>query len=235
MVTVGDEVVSGAIRDENGSWLAAQLERRGITMRALMAVRDDVGEIAAAIRRAREDADFTFVSGGLGGTPDDVTREAVGRACDVDLVVSEELADAVRDLRDWADEAFAERAAVVPRGARVLPNPLGGAYGFALDRVFVLPGRPEELRATFEAIAGELTGPEQWTSELVYRTTEDRIGRVLDAFCVRYPGLRLGSYVPPRGAPDRVRLVLRGPDESLVGEARDWLAAEIEAALGHAK
>src|SRR5437868_10638563 len=80
IVTIGNELLSGDVENTNGSWLARRLEALGIAARLIAILPDDIAEIAAFLREEAARADVVVVTGGLGGTPDDVTREAVAAA-----------------------------------------------------------------------------------------------------------------------------------------------------------
>ena len=93
---------------------------------------------------------------------------------------------------------------MLPAGSRPLENPLGGAPGFALANVYVLPGLPAEMEAMFEHVAAELRGGAPIVSwRRTYRTTESRIVAVLEAAEERHPGVLVGSY--PSFRPDGQR------------------------------
>lgn len=96
VLTVGNEIVYGDVENTNASWLARRLAELGMEVTLLAAVRDDVGEIAAFLAAEKERAGAVIVTGGLGGTPDDLTREAVAEAFGVPC---EEIADVAGDLR----------------------------------------------------------------------------------------------------------------------------------------
>src|SRR5436305_14181 len=85
VVTVGDEVVEGRIANANAVWLTERLMQRGIWPRLVVAVPDDPPLIVRQLRIAADTADLVVVSGGLGWTPDDVTRSAVAEAFYRDL------------------------------------------------------------------------------------------------------------------------------------------------------
>ena len=80
ILTIGNELTSGDVADTNGSWLASRLERIGVRVAILAAVPDEIDAVARFIRREAPEADFVLVTGGLGGTPDDLTREAIAAA-----------------------------------------------------------------------------------------------------------------------------------------------------------
>ena len=80
VLTVGNEIVSGDVENTNASWLSRRLASIGLEVTLLAAVRDDIDEIAVFLRAESPRAGYVFVTGGLGGTPDDITREAVAAA-----------------------------------------------------------------------------------------------------------------------------------------------------------
>ncbi len=156
IVLVGDELLKGERRDAHLPWLARRLADLGVRVARAEVVRDDAGAIADAVRAARSRADVVVVTGGLGPTPDDVTRDGFAAAFDRDLAF---------DADSWAAiEAFFERygrtpteasrrQAMIPRGARALPNTQGTAPGCLLEfdggLAAMLPGPPRELRPMF--------------------------------------------------------------------------------------
>src|SRR5436305_2733839 len=157
ILTIGDELVSGDVPNTNASWLAKRLAPLGVETRLLAAVPDEIETIAELIRREAPRFDIVLVTGGLGGTPDDLTREALAHTFGVPQEEVPELAADLR-LRFTRDPEYAARWASLPRGARPRRNPLGGAAGFAIENVYVLPGLPSEMEAMFDAIAAEFAG-----------------------------------------------------------------------------
>ena len=155
ILTIGNELTSGDVADTNGVWLAHRLERIGVKVTILAAVPDEIDTVARFVRREAREADVVIVTGGLGGTPDDLTREALAAAFEVGQETVPALADALR-ARFTRDPEYAARWAALPIGSRGLENPLGGAPGFVIENVYVLPGLPVEMRAMFETIEGEL-------------------------------------------------------------------------------
>ena len=228
VLTVGNEIVSGDVENTNASWLARRLAALGVGVKLIAAVRDDVDEIAAFLRVEAPRADFVFVTGGLGGTPDDITREGVGAAFGVPCEEIPPLADELRERfgsRGLAE--YAARWACVPRGSRPLENPLGGAPGFVLDNVYVLPGLPSEMQAMFGAIAEQFRGVPIGSWRRRYRTTEGGIVSILEEATSRYPAVAVGSY--PRfgeGGPE-VEVVLKCADDDALVEASTWVEAAL--------
>ena len=82
ILTIGNELVSGDVPNTNGSWLAKRLAPLGVSVRMLAALPDEIEQIAEFVRSEAARVDFLLVTGGLGGTPDDLTREALAYAFD---------------------------------------------------------------------------------------------------------------------------------------------------------
>jgi molybdenum cofactor synthesis domain-containing protein len=229
VLTIGNEIVSGDVENTNASWLARRLAALGVTVRLTAALGDDVEEVAAFLRAELPRADLVFVTGGLGGTPDDLTREAVAAAFDVPCVEQEPLASELRAR--FADRGLAEYAARwsrLPEGAEPLVNPLGGAPGFVLGAVHVLPGLPSEMEAMFDAIADRFRGDPVAAWRRRYRTTEGEIVGILEQATIRHPDVAVGSY-PRFGDADgpTVEVVLKSSDPAALADVRAWVEEKL--------
>jgi molybdenum cofactor synthesis domain-containing protein len=228
ILTIGNELLSGDVENTNGSWLARRLEAAGAAVRLMAVLPDEIDEIAPALREQAARNDLVVVTGGLGGTPDDLTREAVAAAFGVAQVEYADVAAALR-ARFSRDPEYAARWAFLPAGSRPLENPLGGAPGFVLENVYVLPGLPAEMEAMYETIEGELrAGPPISAWRRVYRTTESRIAVVLATTATDHPLVRVGSY-PSFGAEGpHVEVVLKSKDPDALDAAAACLHQRLE-------
>jgi nicotinamide-nucleotide amidase len=228
ILTIGNELVSGDVPNTNGSWLAKRLAPLGVSVRMMAALPDEIEQIAEFVRGEAARVDFLLVTGGLGGTHDDLTREAIAHAFGVPQV---EQADVAADLRArfTRDPEYAARWALLPEGSRPLRNPLGGAPGFAIENVYVMPGLPTEMEAMFDAIAEEFRrGSPIGAWRRVYRTRESELAPAMTEAGERWPGVLIGSY--PTFAPDgpRVEVVVKSSDPDELREASSWLEAELQ-------
>ena len=172
-----------------------------------------------------------LVTGGLGGTPDDVTREALAAAFGVPQVEFPEVTAALR-ARFTRTPSTRRRWALLPEGSRPLENPLGGAPGFAIGNVYVLPGLPAEMEAMFELVrrragGGAPIGPGGGRTA----TTESRIvdrapgepehatGRAASALPELPPGRQRGrgrdQVLRPGGSSPLRRLGRGGPGRAV--------------------
>ncbi|WP_121744504.1 competence/damage-inducible protein A [Natronorubrum halophilum] len=236
IVTVGDELLAGSTTNTNASWLAARIDDRGSTVVRILTIPDDRELIADYVSRWADEFDAVIVTGGIGGTPDDITVEAVADGLERDLVVHERIRDELlekatafrEDNPDLVDEyelnLDIDAAASIPEGATPIVTDAGWAPGCIVDNVYVFAGIPDEMQAMFEAVAGEFEG------DAVARTLftpapegalHDALEGVTEAFDVA-----VGSYPRSEGRPGRIRV--RGTNEAVVEDAMAWLRARIE-------
>ncbi len=158
VLAVGDELLLGDIVNSNAAWLGEALAAVGVRVVHSAMVGDDVARLATALRRALEDAEVVVVTGGLGPTSDDLTRDAIALVAAVPLDRQPAIEQQLRDRFEaygYLMPAEVLRQADVPRGAAALDNPVGTAPGLRLDvdgRLLVaLPGPPHEMRAVAQA------------------------------------------------------------------------------------
>jgi nicotinamide-nucleotide amidase len=157
IVTIGDELLRGEIVDTNKSFLSDRLLGLDIETHYHTSVRDDAAEMTDAFRRAATRSDIALVSGGLGPTRDDLTAEVLAEAFDLELVLDEETLEGIRSFFRMAGRKMTENnasQAYFPKGAEILPNPIGTAPGFSIalggTRFFCMPGVPREMARMME-------------------------------------------------------------------------------------
>lgn len=166
ILAVGSELLHAGRRDSNGDWLAERLQRRGVDVAFRALLPDEPDLLADSIRLALSRSDLVMLSGGLGPTEDDRTREAAARALGVPLVRDEEVVGAIRARFEERGRPFRPhqaRQADRPDGADWLANPLGTAPGFLARAgrsvLVALPGVPGELRTMFDANVDRIVPP----------------------------------------------------------------------------
>ena len=166
ILAVGSEMLTPFRVDTNSLFVTERLNAIGADVRLKAIVGDDAAELAQVIERALEWADLIVITGGLGPTEDDVTRDAVARALSLPLDVDETIVDRLRDRfarRGMTMPEINRRQAMVPRGAVVLPNPNGTAPGLWIERggrgLALLPGPPREMKPMLETLIAERLAP----------------------------------------------------------------------------
>ena len=226
IINTGSELLLGRVLNSHGQWFGTELFTLGLRVQRQCTVPDDA--IHDALAEAVERADVVLVTGGLGPTSDDVTREATAEVMGLELIEDEA---ALRSLEAFFAEREREmapdnrRQAQVPCGADVLPNANGTAPGIYIPprlnkaancAVFLLPGPPRELYPIFrdEVVPRlrSLAGIESMDGMLELRFTgigESEIHRKVDAGLARIDGLEVGYCARP-GEVD-VRLIGASP------------------------
>ena len=234
ILTVGSEILAGDILDTNSRHIAQALSGLGIVVSRRVSVSDHVDAIAEAVSDALHRADILVITGGLGPTPDDLTREGVARALGVGLALRNELIEPLRErfrkfgFREMADTNLVQLT--LPEGAEPILNPIGTAPGFRVAQgnqaMFVLPGIPREMEIMLEESVLPWLREHRELSPLEVRTLRTigigesdlvhRFGHVFSAlvdvevgFYPQLPGvdLKLSSKVLP--ALDRAEQELR--------------------------
>jgi len=153
IITIGTELLLGQIVDTNSTYLAEELGRTGVMIHFRTSVGDRLEEMNQVIQNAVDRCDMVIITGGLGPTLDDLTREAVAETAGVELEFRQELMDRIEEMFRRAGYQMPEnnrRQAFVPVGGEAIPNPVGTAPGFVKEidgkPVICLPGVPRELK-----------------------------------------------------------------------------------------
>ncbi|MCL5957756.1 MAG: competence/damage-inducible protein A [Chloroflexi bacterium] len=153
IVSVGTELLLGHIVDTNAAYLAQQLSALGFDVYWISQVGDNQSRIVEVFRRAWSRSDVTIVTGGIGPTEDDLTRESIaelmGETMTVDPRLEKELRERFAMLRSDMPATNVKQAALIP-SAQALPNPVGTAPGWWLQKdgraITAMPGVPAEMR-----------------------------------------------------------------------------------------
>lgn len=153
IISIGDELLIGQVVNTNSSWLAETLNLAGIDVRQITAIADDRDEILRALQEAEKRADVILMTGGLGPTKDDITKNVLCDFFEDKLLMHEGVLENVRSFfkRKGVDPTkLNEDQALVPSKSSVLENPVGTAPGLLFrknKKVFVaMPGIPYEMK-----------------------------------------------------------------------------------------
>ena len=157
IITTGTEILLGDIVDTNAAWIAQQVREVGVNLYYKTTVGDNEPRIRGVLEMALARSDILLVTGGLGPTADDITRDAIANATGHKLVRDEGIVEKLRErFARWGNTMTENnlRQAEIPAGATVIPNPVGTAPGFITPdlrhgrgaRVIAMPGVPREMK-----------------------------------------------------------------------------------------
>ena len=196
IIIIGDEILSGRTKDINTSWLATELNLRGIQVAEVRVVSDKQDAIIEAVNTLRARNNYVFTTGGIGPTHDDKTAEAITAAFDTELHAD---AEAVSRLEDYYPpekrNAARMKMALVPKGAGLIDNPISAAPGFIMDNVYVMAGIPSIMQAMFKGYADSLTGgAEVHSLSLELECGEGDLAAPLSQLQDEFPDIDIGCY-----------------------------------------
>ena len=208
VLSVGQEILFGYTLDTNAAFFCNEMRMMGIEVVEMRTVNDGLGDIVGAIRDLEAVSDIILISGGLGPTPDDLTRQAIADAAGVELVFSEELLEEIKARFDRMNMPMVESnrvQAMLPQTGSALRNNCGTAPGVRCmvgsALVFSMPGVPSEMKAMYtESVKPELIklgGNNECYIKRMHMCGigESRVGDYLRELRSKYPTLEIGTTV----------------------------------------
>jgi nicotinamide-nucleotide amidase len=165
IISIGNEILSGQTVDTNASYLSGKLLSIGIPVVTFYTTGDDIDSIVRMLNLASGDADLVLVTGGLGPTDDDVTRQGLAKFLGSELQLQDKLLEKIQNIFAHRERPMPEKnkiQAYIPAGTKTIENNLGTAPGIRADStsspraelkgklIFVMPGVPSEMKQMFE-------------------------------------------------------------------------------------
>jgi molybdenum cofactor synthesis domain-containing protein len=191
---IGDEILTGKVRDTNGPELIDFFRDLGVSLGRLVYVGDTIEEISAELRHCSGRFEAVVTSGGVGPTHDDRTVAAVAHAFDARVVRHPELEEMIRAYWGKRFTEAALRMAEIPDGARLLYSGDGLLPLVVFRNVYLLPGIPRLFVAKLAALGEELEGRPLVTQSLYLRSDESRVAPTLSEVDNEFPEVKIGSY-----------------------------------------
>jgi molybdenum cofactor synthesis domain-containing protein len=207
-IIIGDEILSGKVRDANTAPLIELFAEIGIELQRVSFIGDAEDDIIAEVRACAERFDAVITSGGVGPTHDDRTVAAISRAFGVAV---ERHPDLVKMIHAWWGERFTEaalRMADIPAGSRLV-----------FINVYIFPGVPRLFAAKVTALRGELAGSPKHLASLYLSSDESAIADRLSAVDSACPEVKIGSYPRSEGEDHRVWITFESADPTAVDHA----------------
>ncbi len=242
IVSVGTEILLGMIADTNAQYLAQQLADLGIDLFWVSQVGDNLGRVTDVFRRGIARSDLVIVTGGLGPTEDDLTREAIAETLGETMTVDPELERELRENFARRNRPMPERnikqATLIP-SAQALRNPVGTAPGWWVEKdgkiITAMPGVPSEMRLMWETqirprLVGR-SGSVLLTSNLkVLGLGEGQVEEELGDL-IHGTNPTVATYAKPDGV--YVRVTAKAPNESAAAALLAPTVGAVINVLGH--
>ena len=242
IITIGDELLIGQVIDTNSAWMGQELNKIGIEVLRVVSVRDREEEILEAIDNAMERVNIVLVTGGLGPTKDDITKQTLCKYFHTQLVFSEEVFENVKRVLAGKIpmNALNKSQAMVPENCTVINNPVGSASvsWFEKDgKVLVsMPGVPQEMTAVMTGSVLPKLHERFQTDVIIHQTflvqhyPESVLAEKLEPWESALPECIKLAYLPKLGI---IRLILtgRGQREEEVKKLLDCEKVKLEKIL----
>ena len=213
VITVGEELVWGELANANQQWMLQWLKEQDQPAGIAMTLPDHQDTIAKWLRNLYKEFYPLIVSGGIGGTHDDCTRQAIAQSLGIPIIRHHECYEIlVERYQDRLNEARA-RMADLPEGCGLIEN-LEGAPGFHVQGIFAFPGFPSMLKAMLPITLPiwKRSSSEWKIQEIILNLPEGDVAEAVENFSKQWPNVRLGIYAHSlQEAPRRVTLRLRYP------------------------
>ncbi|MCC5809541.1 MAG: competence/damage-inducible protein A [Ectothiorhodospiraceae bacterium] len=226
-VIIGDELLSGKRQDRHLARVIELLDARGLELAWVRYLGDDPERLTRSFRETLGTNDVVFSFGGIGGTPDDRTRQCAAEAAGVTVEAHPE---GLRELEaQFGPGGSPQRIRMVefPQGARIIPNPVNRIPGFSLRHHHFVPGFPNMAWPMIEWVLDHLyahlhaRGSRTETTMTVFDVRESEMTPTLEVFTERFPTLKISCL--PRWCPPNfeLELGLRGPVAEVAQAARE--------------
>jgi molybdenum cofactor synthesis domain-containing protein len=232
IILIGDEILSGKVRDENAHFLIGELRQLGVSLQKIVTIPDVLEEIAVTVRELAGRFDHVFTSGGVGPTHDDLTMAGVALAFGRVVVRHPELEALLRGYYGARLQERNLRMADVPEGAHFVHGDATPSWPVvALDNVYILPGIPELFRKKFESMKERFRDRPFHLKQLFTTLEEGHIAHELDRVVAAYAAVQIGSYPTFSSAEYKVKVTIEGKDGDAVARACDELVRALGAAI----
>lgn len=233
IITIGDELLIGQTLDTNSAWMGAELSKSGFDVYRIISVHDRREDIIHALDEAAGKTDVVLITGGLGPTSDDITKQTLCEFFNTRLVIDPEVFSMIEGMmsrRNFTMNDNNRRQAEVPESCRVLKNAMGTAPGMWFEKdstIFIsMPGVPHEMKYIMtEHVLPELN--KRFRSQVIihrnimtYGTFEAKLAEILTGFEEGLPENIKLAYLPSSGI-IKLRLTATGTDHESLSELLD--------------
>ncbi len=227
ILLIGNELLSGKIKDENAYYLAKRLRALGVSLERILVVPDDRETIANHVVEMSQSFDHVFTSGGVGPTHDDITLESIAHGFKKPLTLDDRLHELLKSyFKERLNDAHL-RMAQIPEGSTLLWTEGAPWPVYSFGNVYILPGVPQVFRAKFEEVASRFRHGAFYLRSLYLNAREGEIAQLLTQLEADFE-VSVGSY--PNLYEDldyRVRVTVESRQMNAVDEAVSALHSQL--------
>jgi len=233
LLVIGNEILSGKVRDTNSPFLAIELRKLGVELERILTIPDIIATIADEALAMSRTYDFVFTSGGIGPTHDDLTMDGIAQAFDREIVLNASMLDRMHRSTETPPNDAMKKMAMIPEGAEVLD--VGGLWFpvVVVENVHIFPGIPELFEKKFHSIRDRFSGEPFHLTKIFVREQESDIAETLNALLKEFSTLMLGSYPRINEKDYRVMLTLESRDADYLARATERLCRDLPAGAIH--
>lgn len=243
IITIGDELLIGQVVDTNSAWIGQELNKIGIEVLRIVSIRDREEEITEAIDNAMKRVNIVLVTGGLGPTKDDITKQTLCNYFHTELIFSEEVFENIKRVLAGKIpmNALNKCQAMVPKDCTVINNPVGSAAVSWFERdgkvLVSMPGVPQEMTVVMQESVLPRLQDKFLRDVIIHRTflvqhyPESVLAEKLESWESSLPECIKLAYLPKLGI-IRLRLTGRGQNKNEVENILDSESLKLEKILG---
>ena len=231
ILIIGNEILSGRTQDTNTSTIAIWLNSIGVRVEEVRVIPDLEKTIIETLNFLRSTYDYTFTSGGIGPTHDDITAQSVSKAFGLKYEIHKQAFKILESYYKPGEFNDGRQKMVwMPENANLILNPTSGAPGFNVENVFCLPGVPSILKSMLGGLTNIIVGGEPIKSHTIsLRTVESEIADSLTKVQDENKDVEIGSYPFFHAGKLGVSIVIRSEDQKKIDNCNSQILKFVNA------
>jgi len=234
ILTIGNEILSGDVLDENSNWIAKKLFSFGIELKFIFTIPDKEEIIRDFLLKSINQYDFVFTIGGMGPTPDDVTKLAIANAFSCKLIKNIQVVELIKNY--YKDNLTDEKLllAIMPeKSIPILTSDGLWAVGIKTQNVYSFPGTPKLMKDSFITVENDFkTEIPIYKSKLNIQCEETKFYEIMEEVSKNYKDVDIGSY-PSIDDFRNVKLIFKSRNINSINKAKQEFIDKLVKKLGN--
>lgn len=219
IIIIGNEILSGRVRDENAYFFAVELRSLGVDVRKISIVPDEEDIIGEEVRRFSEAFDLVFTSGGVGPTHDDVTMASIAKGFGVGLTSNKLILDILKKVLGKPLNRAALKMTMIPEGAEVIFNEHMRFPVVLFRNIYIFPGVPDYMKNKFNIIKERFRTRSYLLRRVYLKGHESDFAEILNQVVKRNSDVMFGSYPVPDNAEYEIVVTVESKSEESLERA----------------